>query len=82
MAALALLCVGLLLAVAWGLWHQSRPILAAKGLGELISSSLWRPLQGQFGLLPFIAGTLAVTAVAVAIAEISGGGPPGPPPFS
>lgn len=51
-----------------GLYLRSRPILAMRPLTELLSSTAWRPLSGDFGLLPFIAGTLWVTGVAVAIA--------------
>ena len=51
-----------------GLYQRSRPILSVKSLGELLTSSSWHPLAGDFGLLPFIAGTLWVTGVACAIA--------------
>jgi phosphate transport system permease protein len=52
----------------FGLYIRSRPILAAKPLWDLIASSTWRPLSGEFGLFPFIVGTLWVTGVAVLIA--------------
>jgi len=51
-----------------GLYQRSRPILAIKPLTELIFSTSWHPLKGEFGLFPFIMGTLWVTAVAAAIA--------------
>jgi len=51
-----------------GLYQRSRPILAIKPLTELIFSTSWHPLKGEFGLFPFITGTLWVTAVAAAIA--------------
>jgi len=51
-----------------GLYQRSRPILAIKPLTELIFSISWHPLKGEFGLFPFITGTLWVTAVAAAIA--------------
>jgi phosphate transport system permease protein len=51
-----------------GLFVRSRPILAQESLWELVTSSTWRPLAGEFGLLPFIMGTLWVTGVAVVIA--------------
>ena len=54
--------------MAFGLYQRSRPILAIKPLTELLASSSWHPLRGEFGLLPFIVGTLWVTGVAVAIA--------------
>jgi phosphate transport system permease protein len=55
-------------AMILGLYGRSRPILAAKPLSELLFSSSWHPLRGEFGLFTFIMGTLWVTAVAVAIA--------------
>jgi phosphate transport system permease protein len=54
--------------MAFGLYQRSRPILAIKPLGELLFSIFWRPSKGEFGFLPFIMGSLWVTAVAVAIA--------------
>jgi len=51
-----------------GLYQRSRPILAIKPLTGLIFSTSWHPLNGEFGLFPFIMGTLWVTAVAAAIA--------------
>lgn len=55
-------------AMILGLYLRSRPILATQPALELLTSSTWRPLSGEFGLLPFILGTLWVTGVAVAIA--------------
>jgi phosphate transport system permease protein len=52
----------------FGLYVRSRPILEAKPLWDLITSSTWRPLSGHFGLFPFIMGTLWVTGLAVLIA--------------
>lgn len=51
-----------------GLYQRSRPILAIKPLTELLFSSSWHPLRGEFGFFPFIMGTLWVTGVAVVIA--------------
>jgi len=54
--------------MAFGLYQKARPILAIKPLTELIFSTSWYPLKGEFGLFPFIVGTLWVTGVAIAIA--------------
>ena len=54
--------------MALGLYQRSRPILAVKPLFELLFSTSWHPLRGEFGFFPFIMGTLWVTGVAVAIA--------------
>jgi phosphate transport system permease protein len=55
-------------AIAAGLYLRSRPVLAGNSLTSLLFSSSWRPLRGEFGFFPFIAGTLWVTATAVVIA--------------
>ena len=65
---LSLLCVALVLCVAVGLCVRASPLLSMRSLGTLLGSSSWSPLKGQFGFLPFIAGTFAVTAVSLAIA--------------
>jgi phosphate transport system permease protein len=44
------------------------PILAAEPLSELLLSTDWHPLRGEFGFYPFIMGTLWVTAVAMILA--------------
>ena len=54
--------------MAFGLYYRARPILAIKSLGDLLLSSSWHPLKGDFGFLPFITGTLWVTGGAVLIA--------------
>lgn len=54
--------------VALGLYQRSRPVLDRISLRELLFSTLWQPAQGHFGLGAFIAGTLWVTAIAMAIA--------------
>ena len=41
-----------------GLYLKSAPVLEDKSLWSLISSSEWKPMKGEFGFLPFIAGTL------------------------
>lgn len=57
----------IVLLMALALYARARPILAAKSLGELIFSSSWHPLKGEFGFYPFILGTLWVTALAMII---------------
>lgn len=51
-----------------GLFQKSRVILALKSFTGLLFSSGWHPLRGEFGLLPFLTGTLWVTAVALVLA--------------
>jgi len=68
MIALLAFCNLLLLAMIAGLFARSLPILRSEPLGELLLSTSWRPLRGEFGLLPFLLGTLWTTAVAILVA--------------
>jgi len=58
----------LVILIALGLVQKSIPIFSVQSLGDLLFSSSWHPLKGEFGLYPFIVGTFAVTAVAMVIA--------------
>ncbi len=58
----------LVVLIAVGLLQKSLPILSLKPLTELLFSSAWSPMKGQFGFWPFIVGTFVVTAVAMVIA--------------
>ena len=51
-----------------GLFIQSKPILVKKSILELLFSSSWHPMKGEFGFYPFIIGTLEVTAIAMVLA--------------
>ncbi len=51
-----------------GLVLRSKSILLVKSIPKLLFSTAWHPLRGDFGLLPFISGTLWVTFVAMIIA--------------
>ena len=51
-----------------GLLLRSRAILAFRSFTGLLFGSGWHPLKGEFGFLPFLAGTLWVTLVAMVIA--------------
>jgi len=54
--------------MAIGLILRSLPILSEYPITELLFSSSWHPLRGQFGFLPFIMGTLWVTLLSIVIA--------------
>jgi phosphate transport system permease protein len=58
----------ILVLMVWGLLTKSIPILEQKSLFDLLFTSSWRPFKGHFGFLPFIMGSLYVTAVAMFIA--------------
>ncbi|MDH7485845.1 MAG: phosphate ABC transporter permease subunit PstC [Anaerolineae bacterium] len=68
MAALTVFAASLVLLIAVALLMRARPLLDIKPLGQLLTSSDWRPLHGEFGFLPFIAGTLWVTGLAMVLA--------------
>jgi phosphate transport system permease protein len=58
----------LLLLLALGLLAKARPILSRESILNLLLSSSWHPLRGEFGFYPFIVGTLAATAIAMILA--------------
>jgi phosphate transport system permease protein len=68
MSLLTLAAVSLVPLIAGALYLRARPILAARPLGQLLFSTNWHPLKGEFGFYPFIMGTLWVTVVAMLLA--------------
>lgn len=68
MLVLALFVVVLVPLMGWALYERSVPILAKKDVVELLASNTWRPLSGEFGLLPFIMGSVWVTTLAALLA--------------
>jgi len=66
---LALVLVNsLLFLLVLGLFAKSRPILDRVSILDLLFSSSWHPLKGDFGFYPFIVGTLAATAISMILA--------------
>ena len=70
MQSLQWLIMLLLLAVVATLTVRSLPIVQQVGVIDLLVSQTWHPMAGQFGLAPFIAGSIAVTTVAMLMAVI------------
>jgi len=68
MFCLCLCVLSLALFIVAGLCYKSKPIFATVNLKDIIFSTTWRPLSGEFGLGSFIIGTLWVTAIAMFIA--------------
>ena len=64
----AVLCIALAFGIAVALLVKSRPVLATSSVAQLLLSSSWHPMKREFGLYPFIIGTLWVSALAMAIA--------------
>ena len=58
----------LVIFIGLGLYLKSVPIFEHNSFWHLISSSEWKPGKGEFGFLPFIAGTVWVTVIAVVLA--------------
>ncbi|HEY3291497.1 MAG TPA: ABC transporter permease subunit, partial [Anaerolineae bacterium] len=66
--ALAALCViGLMVGVGIMLWTASGPSRDTLGVA-FVTGSEWNPVDGIFGALPFIIGTLATSVVALIVA--------------
>jgi phosphate transport system permease protein len=61
-------CIALAFGIALALLVKARPLLATTPVMKLLLSSAWRPMKGEFGLYPFILGTLWVSALAMVIA--------------
>ena len=58
----------LVVLIGLGLYLKSVPIFQHYSFWHLISSTEWKPGNGKFGFLPFIAGTLWITFIAVILA--------------
>ena len=54
--------------MAFALFYKAWPILSIHPIEKLLLSSSWRPTRGEFGLYPFIMGTLWVTILAMTLA--------------
>ncbi len=64
---ISLLPVGLVVAVVLALWLRTQPIIEKESIWVMLLGQSWHPLKGQFGFFPFIAGTVWVTVVAMAL---------------
>lgn len=65
MFSFTIISVLLVVFIAVGLVVKSMPILREKSLWDLLLTSKWKPMRGDFGFLPFIMGSLWVTAIAI-----------------
>jgi phosphate transport system permease protein len=65
---LTLITMLLVIVMGVGLYLKSIPVFENSSLSELLFSSSWRPMKGEFGFLPFIMGTVWVTVLALIIA--------------
>ncbi len=53
--------------IALFIFKEGVPIMARSGLGNFLAGETWAPLQGQFGILPFIYGSIWVTVGALVL---------------
>jgi phosphate transport system permease protein len=58
----------LVVAIGTALYLNSRPLLASKSFLGIVLGNTWQPSTGDFGLRPFIVGTMWVTGLALVIA--------------
>lgn len=68
MSGLSLVTSFLVFIIALGLFIKSRPILEISSLYDLLTSTAWYPLKGEFGFFPFLMGTFWVTFLAMGLA--------------
>jgi phosphate transport system permease protein len=68
MAVMTIASLVLVIGIAAGLYYKSMPVMGEHSLWQLLSDAQWKPMSGHFGFLPFIAGTFAVTLLAVVLA--------------
>jgi len=66
--AITLIPVLLIFMITSALLIRSWPILSAYPLSDLLYGEIWKPNNGLFGFRPFIAGTIWVTVVGLALA--------------
>jgi phosphate transport system permease protein len=67
MFSITVFAVLLVVLIGLGLYLKSVPIFQHNSFWHLISSSKWRPGNGEFGFFPFIAGTIAITFIAIVL---------------
>lgn len=65
MLALTVAVCLLIVLIAIALIDRTLPLLNTARLGKILTSRVWHPMRGQFGFAPFIAGSVAVTLVAL-----------------
>lgn len=68
MFSITVFSVLLVVLIGLGLYLKSVPIFEHNSFWHLTTSTEWRPGNNEFGFLPFIAGTLWITLIAVILA--------------
>lgn len=68
MLGITILSLFFLLVIGFGLLYMSLPILRENSIWELLTTSSWKPSKAEFGFLAYIASTIHITIIAIAIA--------------
>lgn len=68
LALCGVISVATTLAIVGTLLNDGLGLFAEVNFGEFLFGTTWAPNSGEFGILPLIAGTLLVSAIAVAVA--------------
>jgi len=63
----AIFSAGLLSVMVLTFFQKSKLILSTRSLTDLLLSSSWQPVAGNFGFLPFIMGSIWVTILAMTL---------------
>ncbi len=53
--------------ICWFLFSSGLPAMREIGILNFVGGSIWKPLEGEFGILPMIVGSCYVTAGAIAV---------------
>ena len=64
----AAIAAGLLLLILLFLAKEAWPVLSTVGVSSFVTDSSWHPIEGTFGLMPMLAASMAMSALAVLIA--------------
>jgi phosphate ABC transporter permease protein PstC len=72
LAAVALSAISGLALITAFIFREGVPIILKVGAGTFLFSSDWHPLEGAFGILPMIVGSVYVTAGALVIGVVFG----------
>lgn len=54
------------------IFHEGLPLMLKFGVVRFLTSSHWAPTRGEYGILPMIVGSLAVTVLAILIGAVLG----------
>lgn len=68
LSASAFITSGLLLLILMFLVRESWPVIQSAGLSKFLRDDGWYPTEGAYGLLPMLAASMAMSAVAILIA--------------